>query len=140
MKKLESGRSMVEMLGVLAVIGILSIGGIVGFSLSMSRYKANAMLDKATKYASLAYAANLSANALKKNFNPADFKYENQRIGALQDGEELSLGEGAFATNGHVTVVATFSSQEICRIAKKMIGEQDDCSTGGVTTIKFKQN
>ena len=77
MKKLESGRSMVEMLGVLAVVGILSIGGIVGFSLSMSRYKANAMLDKATKYASLAYAANLSANALKKNFNPADFKYEN---------------------------------------------------------------
>ena len=28
MKKLESGRSMVEMLGVLAIIGVLSIGGI----------------------------------------------------------------------------------------------------------------
>jgi type II secretory pathway pseudopilin PulG len=92
MKKLESGRSMVEMLGVLAVIGILSIGGIVGFSLSMSRYKANAMLDKATKYASLAYAANLSANALKKNFNPADFKYENQSLlGGSKIDVDLSL-------------------------------------------------
>ena len=30
MKKLESGRSMVEMLGVLAIIGVLSIGGIAG--------------------------------------------------------------------------------------------------------------
>ena len=35
MKKLESGRSMVEMLGVLAIIGVLSIGGISGYTLSM---------------------------------------------------------------------------------------------------------
>ena len=31
MTKLESGRSMVEMLGVLAIIGVLSIGGIAGY-------------------------------------------------------------------------------------------------------------
>ena len=30
MKKNESGRSMVEMLGVLAIIGVLSVGGIAG--------------------------------------------------------------------------------------------------------------
>ncbi len=140
MKKLESGRSMVEMLGVLAVVGVLSAGGILGFSVSMTRYRANALLDKATKYASLAYSTSLSAKAMKKPFNPANFKYENQRIGELQEGEELSLGEGAIATNGVVTVIVTFSSQEICRVAKNMIGELDDCSTGGVTTIKFKQN
>ena len=28
----ESGRSMVEMLGVLAIIGVLSIGGIAGYT------------------------------------------------------------------------------------------------------------
>ncbi len=37
----ESGRSMVEMLGVLAVIGVLSIGGIVGFSTAMNKHRAN---------------------------------------------------------------------------------------------------
>ncbi len=37
----ESGRSMVEMLGVLAVIGVLSIGGIAGYSYGMDKYRAN---------------------------------------------------------------------------------------------------
>lgn len=31
----QSGRSMVEMLGVLAIIGVLSIGGIAGYSRAM---------------------------------------------------------------------------------------------------------
>ena len=39
--KLQSGRSMVEMLGVLAVIGVLSIGGIMGYSYGMDKYRAN---------------------------------------------------------------------------------------------------
>lgn len=37
----ESGRSMVEMLGVLAIIGVLSIGGIAGYVLAMRRHMAN---------------------------------------------------------------------------------------------------
>ena len=37
----QSGRSMVEMLGVLAIIAVLSIGGIVGFRLAMNYYQAN---------------------------------------------------------------------------------------------------
>ena len=40
-QKFESGRSMVEMLGVLAVIGVLSIGGIMGYSYGMDKYRAN---------------------------------------------------------------------------------------------------
>ena len=39
--KSQSGRSMVEMLGVLAVIGVLSIGGIMGYSYGMDKYRAN---------------------------------------------------------------------------------------------------
>ena len=37
----ESGRSMVEMLGVLAIIGVLSIGGIAGYTQAMKKYKTN---------------------------------------------------------------------------------------------------
>ena len=56
-KKPQSGRSMVEMLGVLAIIGVLSIGGISGYTLSMRRYRANQVLDIATKYSIIAYNA-----------------------------------------------------------------------------------
>ena len=41
MKKNESGRSMVEMLGVLAIIGVLSVGGIAGYTLAMNKYRVN---------------------------------------------------------------------------------------------------
>lgn len=37
----QSGRSMVEIIGVLAVIGVLSIGGIAGYSYGMDKYRAN---------------------------------------------------------------------------------------------------
>ena len=35
------GRSMIEMLGVLAIIGVLSVGGIAGYSKAMEKYKIN---------------------------------------------------------------------------------------------------
>ena len=45
-KNEQSGRSMVEMLGVLAIIGVLSIGGISGYSRAMSKYRVNKTLDQ----------------------------------------------------------------------------------------------
>lgn len=39
--KLSSGRSMVEMLGVLAIIGVLSLGALNGYSTAMMKYKIN---------------------------------------------------------------------------------------------------
>ena len=41
----ETGRSMVEMLGVLAIIGVLSIGGISGYMLAMNRHHSNNILN-----------------------------------------------------------------------------------------------
>ena len=35
--KVSSGRSMIEMLGVLAIIGVLSVGGIAGYSKAMQK-------------------------------------------------------------------------------------------------------
>ena len=36
-----SGRSMIEMLGVLAIIGVLSVGGIAGYYKAMEKFKQN---------------------------------------------------------------------------------------------------
>ena len=40
-----AGRSMVEMLGVLAIIGVLSVGAISGYSKAMEKYKINKMIS-----------------------------------------------------------------------------------------------
>ncbi len=44
--KNESGRSMIEMLGVLAIIGVLSVGGIAGYSKAMLRYRVNKSIEQ----------------------------------------------------------------------------------------------
>ena len=45
----QSGRSMIEMLGVLAIIGVLSVGGIAGYSKAMTQYKINKTADQVTQ-------------------------------------------------------------------------------------------
>ena len=42
----QSGRSMIEMLGVLAIIGVLSVGGIAGYSQAMSKFKVTKTSDQ----------------------------------------------------------------------------------------------
>lgn len=43
---IQSGRSMVEMLGVLAIIGVLSVGAIAGYSKAMMKYKLNKQAEQ----------------------------------------------------------------------------------------------
>ncbi|MBQ8671588.1 MAG: hypothetical protein IJ525_03600 [Alphaproteobacteria bacterium] len=46
--KNENGRSMIEMLGVLAIIGVLSVGGIAGYSKAMMKYRINKTIEQIT--------------------------------------------------------------------------------------------
>ena len=46
MKQNQFGRSMIEMLGVLAIIGVLSVGGIAGYSKAMEQYKINKTIEQ----------------------------------------------------------------------------------------------
>ena len=43
------GRSMIEMLGVLAIIGVLSVGGIAGYSKAMTKFKINKTIQQITE-------------------------------------------------------------------------------------------
>ena len=45
-KNFEKGRSMIEMLGVLAIIGVLSVGGIAGYSKAMEKFKVNKAISE----------------------------------------------------------------------------------------------
>ena len=44
-KNCEKGRSMIEMLGVLAIIAVLTVGGIAGYSKAMEKFKINKVID-----------------------------------------------------------------------------------------------
>ena len=58
-KRTEHGRSMVEMLGVLAIVGVLSVGGVYGYGVAMKKHKANELLHQASML-----ATTISAKAL----------------------------------------------------------------------------
>ena len=51
MKIEQLGRSMIEMLGVLAIIGVLSVGGIAGYSKAMLKFRVNKTVDQVTQIA-----------------------------------------------------------------------------------------
>ena len=69
--KSENGRSMVEMLGVLAIIGVLSVGAISGYSKAMFKYKLNKHTEQ----------MNTLINAVARNVHSFDnFKYGQTMI------------------------------------------------------------
>ena len=58
------GRSMVEMLGVLAIIGVLSVGAIAGYSKAMMKYKLN---KQAEQIGSILDYVNIHLDELKRS-------------------------------------------------------------------------
>lgn len=77
----QKGRSMVEMLGVLAIIGVLSVGGISGYSKAMAKFKLTKAQDQIsmilmnvrTAYAtSPSYSGLNSGNAVLYNIVPSE--------------------------------------------------------------------
>ena len=70
----ERGRSMVEVLGVLAVAGVLSIGGVAGYRWAMDKYRANDTIRELSQRAVVHSQQMLAGNTVLSNaeFNPAN--------------------------------------------------------------------
>ena len=64
----QFGRSMVEMLGVLAIIGVLSVGGIAGYSKAMYKHKMNKTIDT-TSHILMGLTQLISMNADTTDFD-----------------------------------------------------------------------
>ena len=58
------GRSMIEMLGVLAIIGVLSVGGIAGYSKAMEKFKINKAMDE---YSHIIFGLLEHSSEIKRN-------------------------------------------------------------------------
>ena len=67
MKKLQNGRSMIEMLGVLAIIGVLSVGGIAGYTQAMKKYRANEITNTISMAAVMCQTGQTTAAAALSN-------------------------------------------------------------------------
>ena len=131
MKKNESGRSMVEMLGVLAIIGVLSIGGIAGYTIAMNRYRANEWLNT---------AAQVSILAMTKDGGKGN-------TATLQDlGGVGAVTLSGANTNDDVTayangvVVLTNTESDVTKVIRELSGKRtNETSCNGTTcTLNMK--
>lgn len=122
----QNGRSMIEMLGVLAIIGVLSVGGISGYSRAMAKYKLTKAQDQITMLLMnirTAYATSPSYNGLTAQtaadyaIAPGDMIVEDNSgnktlAGAFGgDVEVNSLG----ANNAYFYITMRALAQESCR-------------------------
>ncbi len=118
----ESGRSMVEMLGVLAIIGVLSVGGIAGYTTAMRSHRANEIVNAC----SLLYVV-----ANTKNESD-DVTYESA-FGSLPTGiSELKYNKG--------TITAKITDAAVCTEVKNKLGDKisGECSALTVTLGEVK--
>ena len=148
-KKLESGRSMVEMLGVLAIIGVLSVGGIAGYSLSMRRHRANGIVDAAAKYALVIYGQCqqqiMDGTANYFHECSRSITYANAGVGALPAGVQ-SIRPGEIEDpksdgTDHVVIYAYYNDQKLCQAVASIAGTScDKIGTNYSTAITIIQN
>ena len=145
--KSESGRSMVEILGVLAIIGVLSIGGIAGYIMAMNRFRANEAIDIANKMASLAFAANQTSiartgNALTTfgNMTPHGFglipNSTNNGSGNMLGGGKVTV---TAITQEDVTINMVFLTEGVCTAANSILGTVGTC-TNKTISHAFRQS
>ena len=129
-KKNESGRSMVEMLGVLAIIGVLSVGGIAGYSLSMRRHRANQVVDSMSKYAVIVYShcQQQYSNGEITTFGGC-YRYpnfEDAGIGNVPTGISSIIvsSTASYESTGidAVEIGIAFSDQKLCQAVASTVG------------------
>ncbi len=95
MKFYQYGRSMVEMLGVLAIIGVLSVGAIAGYSKAMMKYKLNKYSESMTLL--LANAIQLSKQIPTEQATIKQYRTELlHKLNLLPDGFKLDENDNSF--------------------------------------------
>lgn len=148
--KSQSGRSMVEMLGVLAIIGVLSVGGIAGYSLSMRRHRANQIVDTMSKHALVLYNScqrlildgKVSSVEGCVGRSSEDIPgFEDTAVGPIPAGV-TGFASPYFSTNATtgvdiVHVDLSFSDQKLCQAVASIAGT---ACNGNNVVIKFNQN
>ncbi len=101
----ESGKSMVEMLGVLALMGLLAILGAKGYNMAMERAMANNIINEVNRR-SVVYSQQMIANG---DLSSTEFENEKNLGSSVVTGEKL--GSQLFRVK--VTEVSSASCRHI---------------------------
>jgi prepilin-type N-terminal cleavage/methylation domain-containing protein len=129
-KQAQSGRSMIEMLGVLAIVGILSAGGIAGYSMAMQSYKTSALTEKVNL---IAQQARVLYNGIYTGIAP------DKLIGAgmITDNNNPFGGTLAIAASGADEFTVTTDGNVPAEACIKLL-RTDWGTTGVFTSVKGK--
>ena len=131
----ESGRSMVEMLGVLAIIGVLSTVVMTGYTTALNKHKANQILNGASVRAIVA-----STQIQRGVETPTLGGFPDDTIGGatFENSVKNTAGTGDWnkETDKRFSLALTEVDEDICTQIKAMIGENriireidDNCTT-----------
>ena len=104
----QTGRSMVEMLGVLAIAAIITLGGLSGYRMAMNKFRANGIAELIAIASIYAQAHNTAI----ASFSDLEDEYDEALPECVSD---ISAG-----TDGKVTI--TFEASDHCADIMSMVG------------------
>jgi len=105
-KKSQNGRSMIEMLGVLAIVGVLSAGGIAGYSMAMQSYKTTQLIEK------IQLIAQQTRRLYKTGYPAANLTQSLIDSGKITD-MKSPFGGDMYVTSGYSTTFDVFTPANI---------------------------
>ena len=123
--KMENGRSMVEMLGVLAVMGVLSIGGVAGYRYAIDKMNANDIINEVKKRAVTASQQRI----LGQNVNLSEYG-DNGRIKGIH---AVTVTNDYAGDKGFFALTVSAVPQRVCdEILKQDWAMPVETAVGGV--------
>ena len=139
-KEKESGRSMVEMLGVLAIIGVLSVGGIAGYTTAMNKHKANQILNGASVRAIV-----VSTQIQRGATTPTLGEFTDNEVGGARFGTDVQNSDGTAdwtTTDKRFSLTLTGVDEKICDQMKASVGQNSIIReiNEGCTTITYNND
>lgn len=96
------GRSMIEMLGVLAIVGVLTVGGIAGYSKAMEKFKLNKAISE---YSMLIFGMQDYIETIQK------YTIDQPHIGAVQIAEAANLIPQAWEVQSDYSLLDVYGNR-----------------------------
>ena len=111
--KSQNGRSMVEMLGVLAIIGVLSVGGIMGYQTAMEKKRATDVIYVLNAYTPEMIRIVKESTLREANNNLSDFVHSNP----------FSKDFSKYAPDGHYSIIDISDSEIVLHVSSPAFKE-----------------
>ena len=137
----EQGRSMVEMLGVLAVMGVLSVSGVAMYTTAMNKHRANELLNAVSMRATALASQRMSGRALSLS----GFTDNTQGTSVINVNSENTDAIEITITNVPVAVCKNLYSTKGANVVEMKSGttvlnNASACVEGATVSIKFNND